>query len=861
MLRQAWTELRLHPGRFMAVLLAVAISIAFLTVSQVFVQTEADALAKREVLYTMSADIVASAPENTGPVSEVEQEAAAQTIPADLIKELKTISGVTAVDYVYHSSAEMTLPNGEDTYQAIYSIPAESSLGWLKLDTGSIPSEKSHIVLNKKYQKEGFKIGDTVRLGGGDNAVTMTITGFAAEPTSLATPIAYVTRDAISGMRANHEMPIDAYNFMIKVDNPGQSTAVVNAVNAKLKTMNLNTVIKADTSENVQKDALTKVTNNVNVPKYILGVFAVIALLVGAIIIANTFQILVAQRRRQVGLLRAVGASSGQVFRRFLGESILLGAVGSLAGVILGSLLSAAASWLWTGNIVYGLSIPWVPIVTIFIAGVVITVVSSIFPIRAALKVMPLEALHPAATIEQQRKASRVRIVVCTILAVIGTLAVVGAFMVKPNMDSPQAALQIVGLALLGCSLLSLAILVGAPLYVPSLIRLLGKIFCHTRTSKLAVENSIRNPKRAAATALALMLAVGLISTIQVAAATARKTTEEVLDQRYPLDITFRLYDSSSNTAAVNEFSSSDLAAMKKIPHVAEASILAAGEGSLIINGVRSGGFLVRYDAELEKFSSATLKPSDTEILLNPAYIEKCGLKDGGKYTVELKSFSQADDKKQMQLTVRAANAAESPIVSPEVFSQLSSATAKSFMVVKLDDRNKAIAVMKDATKALTEHSGDMIYGGGALMKSVLTAVIDVLLAIVTALLAVAAFIALIGVGNTLGLSVIERTRESALLRALGLQASGLRVLLLVEALLLAGVGTLVGIGMGLLFGWIGSKNVLRAMGLKEYYFAVDGWYLVGTVVIATIAAALASVLPGRKAAKATPVEALADVG
>jgi putative ABC transport system permease protein len=124
----------------------------------------------------------------------------------------------------------------------------------------------------------------------------------------------------------------------------------------------------------------------------------------------------------------------------------------------------------------------------------------------------------------------------------------------------------------------------------------------------------------------------------------------------------------------------------------------------------------------------------------------------------------------------------------------------------------------------------------------------------------VAVLIALVGVSNTLGLSVIERTRESALLRALGLQTRSLRLMLLIEALLLAGVGVLVGIGAGVFFGWLGSTALIAMTDGAEPRLAVDLPLTLGMVVVAVVAAALASILPGRRAAQASPVEALADI-
>jgi putative ABC transport system permease protein len=141
--------------------------------------------------------------------------------------------------------------------------------------------------------------------------------------------------------------------------------------------------------------------------------------------------------------------------------------------------------------------------------------------------------------------------------------------------------------------------------------------------------------------------------------------------------------------------------------------------------------------------------------------------------------------------------------------------------------------------------------------------VLNVLLIATSALLGVAVVIALVGVSNTLGLSVIERGRESALLRALGMQRRSLRLMLLMEALLLALAGVVVGILAGAFFGWLGVNSIMRQAGLTgaghPTLFALDVWQTVALVAIAVVAAALASILPGRRAAMAPPTEALAE--
>jgi putative ABC transport system permease protein len=196
-------------------------------------------------------------------------------------------------------------------------------------------------------------------------------------------------------------------------------------------------------------------------------------------------------------------------------------------------------------------------------------------------------------------------------------------------------------------------------------------------------------------------------------------------------------------------------------------------------------------------------------------------------------------------------------LVSAANLSRITTPVPRTAMWLSVPDRGRAV----DVVAAVNRIVGNADRVGGSVVQAALyEQVMNVLLAITTGLLAVAVLIALIGVSNTLGLSVLERTRESALLRALGLQARSLRVMLLFEAVQIALVGIVVGVVAGCFFGWLAVTSLARGGGFDSVRFTVDLPQTAGMVGIAVVAAALASVLPGRRAAKAVPTEALADL-
>jgi putative ABC transport system permease protein len=234
--------------------------------------------------------------------------------------------------------------------------------------------------------------------------------------------------------------------------------------------------------------------------------------------------------------------------------------------------------------------------------------------------------------------------------------------------------------------------------------------------------------------------------------------------------------------------------------------------------------------------------------------------KDGQPITLKGPSGS-------VTLTATASRYPQVPtqiLVAPEVMNQLGGTPQPTSIWVGLTDRNQMAAAMQPLMQLQARYAtAGLAVSGAAFLASVMEQVLNVLLIATSALLGVAVVIALVGVSNTLGLSVIERGRESALLRALGMQRRSLRLMLLMEALLLALAGVVVGILAGAFFGWLGVNSIMRQAGLTgaghPTLFALNVWQTVALVVIAVAAAALASILPGRRAAMAPPTEALAE--
>ena len=805
MWRQAVSELRLHPGRFVATLVAIAISVGFMAAISVFVNTEQTALGKSNTMPLANADLYVSG--------------VGLDVPG-LSAAVEGVDGVRAVHDVPFS-IPMVLNHGERSVMGmVYRVP-DPELQWSRVVEGRMPSNDSEVALSRAgLDSLGAKVGDTLSVDNSGEAV-LTVVGATDDPKSLWSAIGYLPSSGDSGTT----------EYAVMLDAEESPDVVVERVTAA--TAELHPDVLVATGEAQRQRQLDHLTNDFDVFKYMLQTFGVVALVVGMITIANTFTILVAQRRRQIGLLRAVGASPGQVRGRLVVESFLLGLVGSLLGIGLGFAVAAMGGAI-TGSLYWGFDVRWGELAVALVVGVVATMVSAIAPALTASRVKPLEALQVVPTAAQTRRAGIVRILVVVLGAAAGI-----ALIVMSRIELDTSVLWAVGAGV--C--LTVAVLAAAPIFVPPLLRGLGAVFGRFGpTARLAFTNAGRNPKRAAATATALMLAVGLIVTLQVALATARTSGTESIYTSYPVDFTVSFQDREVPAELMERVKAIDnVASVRPVP----AKLIRDGEVVVFAQND-----LLR---EMGKAIPAEAPPLDGQLLVAEGSVLAW---EGGTVTVP------AADGSQLTLEVKTTEGGLSwrqASVAQATLDRIAGDAVERELWITLEDRGDITSINQVMKVLETVPEADFgASGAGAILQ--LNQVLNVMLIVLTGLLGVAVVIALVGVSNTLGLSVIERQRESALLRALGMQRSGLRWMLLVEALALVAVGVLVGLIAGMFFGWLGVSSTLLMIpgeGVK-LVFSIDVLYTAGLIAVCLVAAVLASLLPGQKAATAPPTEALA---
>ena len=812
MFRQALSEVRLHPGRFVSTLLAIAISVAFLAGSAVLVATEGQAQGMAMNVSSARADVVVTAP----------LEPAVPGIAA----VLKGTEGVASLSPVLATSVLVTAGTNSESIQVV-NVPPEP-LRWATLTAGTWPVGPRELTLSGGAAKSlGLSVGATVRVSG--TGEELKIVGITNEPSGLFAKTGYGSEAylAAQGVRVDQ-----ATTWTVKRADGVSEEALIRRLATALQPLNPN--IEVLSAAAVRAKTVAELANGLDAFTYVLWGFGAVALVVGMITISNTFSITLAQRRRQIGLLRAVGASGAQVRRRFLAEAALLGVIGSLLGVLLGVGLAAGAT-AWSSALFWGLALPWGQLALALGLGVLATLVSAFVPVVKGTRVLPLEALQPVLSAGERRRGTVVRAVVCGLLVVAGG----GLAALATLYTDPKALLWGIGSG----ALISAGVLFGASLFVPALLRLTGVLVRRFGTvPRLAADNAERNPRRATATATALMLAIGLMVTLQVATASLRSTVLDQVAQQYPVDVQVSWGGMEGKAVPIPEATAERLAAVSGV----DASVrLPAAMAEL--DG-EPGVTVLGYRGEIARVTGVTTPVAADEVLVNEHVAEGLGK------TVELKG-----SKGDLTLKVRKSPLVsyEQVMVASENLARLGGEVPSAVMWLSIPDRSRAVPVMA----AVGDIVGDWSRLQGSISDAALyEQVLDILLGITSALLGVAVLIALIGVSNTLGLSVLERTRESALLRALGLQASSLRAMLTIEAMQVTLVGVLVGVASGAFFGWLAVTATARAIGFDHIVFSVNAGQTLGMIAIAMAAAALASILPGRRAAKAVPTEALADI-
>ncbi|TWP46153.1 ABC transporter permease [Lentzea tibetensis] len=836
MLRTILAGLRARTARLILSSVAIALGVAFVT----------GTLVLGDALEAQTREDFAKSARNVDAVVQPKTDNVAandvQKITPDTIDKIRKINGVAGADSRETSGAALIGADGKARNALISPLPTTEKLRDVDIKDGRFPQSATEAAIDvKTAQTAKLQVGSKIKLldkQAGEHEFT--VVGTYQQGVSSAS---ISGRDSVivspDGMRA--VVPELSIWEVAAVAAPGVSQQqLVDNIKASL-----GTTYDVITGEELTAKTLSQVADSAGQIKMFLLAFALISLVVAAMVIHNTFTILVAQRTRELALLRCVGAARGQVFRSVLAEALFMGLVASVLGLLGGLGVSAGLQWAIGamedgGDIAIRLPMTLTTVLAGFGVGVVVTVLAALFPARRATSVAPIAALRSQPdSHDEVARTGKLRIVLAIVVALIG-----GSVTYFGTTLEQEAAMLVTGA---GTMVVLLAVLLLGPVLVGPVNRLFGKALSGV-PAKLASANAGRNPKRTAATTAALMIGVTIVSMVTVVGNSGRETANAQVDKRFPADFTV---SSAVYTSPLTEEFAARLAA---VPEVAKAApqvsvpVETADGKFLYLFGESPDalGDLVRP----EVVSGSVTGLKDDQIALEQKSAEKAGWKLGDKLTVQGKQLTVAalikgQDFGEGIITLNTAKqAAKEPI------------TGYEDVMVKLKPGVDA-AAGRAALEKVVATSSVATLNTAAETKAELNNQIDKVLAFIWALVGLAVIIALFGIANTLTLSVLERTRESALLRALGLTRGQLRQMLVVESILMALFGAAIGLVLGVGFGWV----ITTAMSTKDFTltFAVPYGTIGAMLVAAVIAAILAAAMPARRAARTSVVAGMAE--
>ncbi|GAB4082129.1 FtsX-like permease family protein [Modestobacter muralis] len=811
-------SIRAHLPRLVASTLAIVIAVGFVVATLVLNETMKNTVLEAAGARYVGADAVVTAEDGSD--------------LTDQVARLSAVPGVRSVDPGYETSVSAVVPGRTGTqYLAVESVATDPQLRWQHLTAGALPTGPGEVAVS---ERAGAALGDVLTLTSYDatdqttttEATVVGIVDLRGDPSADLYGRLYATGDQAVAWGATQ--PVE---LRISGADGADPATVAGAVTTALA----GTTLVVRTGAEQAGESVASLTGDADFLTTGLLLFAGIAVLVAGLVIANTFAVLLAQRTRDLALLRCVGATAQQVRRSVLGEALLTGLAASVIGVLAGIGLAAAVSAVVGTDSpipLSGVSVPPYVVLVGLVVGTLTTLLAALAPARAATRVAPLAALRPTDPVALRSRGGVVRLVIGLLLALpgIGLMAI-------------GVVTQEVFIAFAGVVLSSLGGLLLAQRAVPPVVagagRLLGRV--GGLPARLAAGNATRNPRRTAATATALLIGVTLTTAMVVGASSTRATAQAGLVAAYPTDVIVEGNGETLPAAVLDQLTAVD--GVVAGTALTSGQLVGPDQTEVTVKGVDVAQALPVLR------STTQLKLPEPGTVVLPGWAEETwGVSAGHEVT-----FTGAGGPRTF--TVVSGDTSD-PLLPAADLAALAPDAAPGTLWLRLGDDVEQNDVVDEVTDIAGTAAPSSWVSGMATERAAIDQVVDVLLLIVTGLLGVAVLIALIGVGNTLALSVVERRQESGLLRALGLTRRQLRGLLAWEAVLVAGVAAVLGVLVGGVYGLVGVASALGEVG--ELTVSVPWLQVAAIVVVATVAGLLASVLPARRAAMTPPVAAIA---
>ena len=841
MLRATFKSLLAHKLRLVLSAIAVILGVAFVAGSFVFTDTIGKTF---DDLFTqVSADVtVAPKPAIEGDIFESASNT--QVVPAAVVETVRGVDGVADARgdvqaegvNIISKDGKVLGTGGAPGIGVDWSGAANSPL---KLTGGQQPEAAGEIAIDTvAMEKGGFALGDSVRILLPDGP---------PQDMKLVGVFRFGTSGNLAGATLTAFEPSVAQQLLLE---PGMFSSVsVTAAEGVSQTdlkariaAALPTGYEAKTKDEQAAEASKSIGEALGFINTILLAFAGVALFVGSFIILNTFSMIVAQRTRELALLRAIGASRGQVRRSMLLEALVIGLLGSAIGIAVGvglakllqTLFAAAGLELSTTALVLA---PRTVVISL-VVGVVVTVLAAYLPARRAAKVAPIAAMRDAAAVP---KSMAVRGIVGGLLTAVGALALVASL----TTDDGSSAASLLGLGVL---VTMIGAIVLAPLLGKPIVRVLGAPFraAFGSVGRLSTDNAERNPRRTAATASALMIGLALVTGFGVLASSISASIDDVVERQLGADF----IASNSQQQPFSSQVAKDLAAVDGVESIVRQRWGSAKVGDEKAWVVASDADGLAQAVNVEYVAGSQEGLADGGMLIDDATAESTGLKVG-----QTVPFTMAGGSREVRVVgvVKKTEFLGPYVVGMKTWDELKGGNRDSFLYVNLADGADATAATAALNGALGNYPTVTLQDQTAFKKQQHDSV-NQLLMLIYGLLALAVLIAVLGIINTLALSVIERTREIGLMRAVGLSRRQLRRMVILESVVIALLGAVLGLVLGLVFG-TAAQRVLAAEGIEQ--LSVPLGQLIVFVVVAAVIGVLAALWPARRAARLDVLRAI----
>jgi putative ABC transport system permease protein len=831
--------------RALTTTLAVVIGVAFVAGTYILTDTTfaafdeifQDSLAKTDVVITAKEEVR----QETGETPSFE---------ATALPRVKRVDGVRlAVGQIFTAGAFFDAENEEIGNQFAPKFITSVLPQALETQTypeGRPPRNAREVSLDESAAEEaGLEIGDTLKLASVERIATYRIVGLTqlgqaswggASIAGLILPEA----QRITDKRGEFDQ------ILIAADE-GVSEATLAARVEKATPPSL----LVETAEQNAARNSDQIRSDLGFLRIALLVFAFVALFVGAFLIFNTFSITVAQRVREFGILRTLGASRGQILGSVVVEALAIGILGALLGLVGGYAIAVGLNALF---VAIGIDLPTTDLVTktrtivVSLAiGIGITLISSFIPALRSTRVPPIAALL-ALELPRSRRRGIVTVAFAGLLGLAGLgMVLVGLF---GGADGGSAAGLIGGGAV--------AVLLGVSLFSPRLVRPLASLagrpleLMRRLIGRLARENTQRNPARTAVTAAALMIGLAVVAFVTVFAAGIKSSIATAVDESFQGELVMQ------NSDGFSPISPRAAQAARQVPGVELVSTVRAAQAEVVGGGKERVSALAPDAASVLSIDwveggPQTLRSlTDSEAIVDKSLASDQGLEQGDR----VRFLTQIGKRPELTVVGEFEDKAEllgNAIVTQDLMARAFDQTDDFLDFVKLAPGAGAEEVQARLSRTMDREFPVVEVRNQQQLKENQEEQINQLLGLIYALLALAVIVSLFGIANTLALSIHERTRELGMLRAIGMSRRQVRTMIRYEAVITALIGALLGMVIGVIFA------ALIAQPLKDEGFALSYpvEQLLAMLVFAGLAGVLAAIPPARRASRLNVLQAL----